>query len=150
MSNLPTPRLARLSSPDPHERDEFAYTELARRIAGGEEDHVLARLGDLMAASFSDPEIQARTLAALILAKVVSRDRVTNMAGQSSVTRWRDAFAAWYQSEENLRGWDDRVGRLHAIAHAADALGAFGRSPRLGPVVGQFDMNPLALSGLSR
>ncbi|HVD03617.1 MAG TPA: DUF2785 domain-containing protein [Candidatus Dormibacteraeota bacterium] len=134
MSNLPTASLlALLSSPDPHERDEVAYSELARRISVGDEDHALARLGDLMAARFSDPEIQARSFAALILAEVVDRDRITTLAGQCSVTRWRDAFAAWYESEEDLRGWDDRLGWLHALAHGADALGAFGRSPRLGP-----------------
>jgi hypothetical protein len=134
MSNLPTSSLVvLLSSPDPHERDEIAYIELARRIEDGDEDHALAQLGDLMAARFSDPEIQVRTFAALILAEVVDRDRITNLAGQSSVTRWRDAFAAWYRSEEDLRGWDDQLGWLHAIAHGADALGAFGRSPRLGP-----------------
>jgi len=134
MSNLPTSSLvALLSSPDPHERDEIAYTELARRIEGGDEDHALARIGDLMATRFSDSEIQVRTFAALMLAEVVDRDRITGLASQSSVTRWRDAFAAWYRSEEDLRGWDDRLGWLHAVAHGADALGAFGRSPRLDP-----------------
>jgi len=134
MSNLPTSSLlVLLSSPDPHERDEIAYTELARRIAGGDEDHALARLGDLMATRFSASEIQVRTFAALILAEVVDRDRITDLAGQPTVTRWRDAFAAWYRSEEDLRGWDDQLGWLHAIAHGADALGALGRSPRLGP-----------------
>ncbi len=134
MSDLPTSSLVTLlSSPDPHERDETAYTELARRIAGGDEDHALARIGDLMATRFSDSEIQARTFAALILAEVLDRDRITGLASQSSVTRWRDAFAAWYRSEADLRGWDDRLGWLHAIAHGADALGAFGRSPRLDP-----------------
>ncbi len=134
MSNLSTSSLlVLLSSPDPHERDEIAYTELARRIEDGDVDHALVRLGDLMASRFSDPEIQVRTFAALILAEVVDRDRVTSLASQSSVMRWRDAFAAWYGSEEDLRGWDHRLGWLHAIAHGADALGAFGRSPRLGP-----------------
>lgn len=125
--------LGLLRSPDPHERDDIAYTELVGRIESGEEDDGLAKLGDQMAAMFSEPQIQARTFAALILAEVVARDRITGLAGQSSVRGWRDAFAAWYRSEEDLRGWDKRLGWLHAVAHGADALGAFGRSPRLNP-----------------
>jgi hypothetical protein len=29
-----------------------------------------------------------------------------------------------------LRGWDDRLGWLHAVAHGADTVRAFARSPR--------------------
>jgi Protein of unknown function (DUF2785) len=48
------------------------------------------------------------------------------------VPRWQSAFAAWWRGEADLRGWDARLGWLHAVAHGADTLRAFGRSPRLG------------------
>ncbi|MHB8313426.1 MAG: DUF2785 domain-containing protein [Candidatus Dormibacteria bacterium] len=132
MSQLPTARLVELlRSSDPHQRDEVACSELTGRIQGGEEDANLSTLGDQMAAMFSDPEIQARTFAALILAEVVARDRITAGSDQSSVQGWRDAFSAWYRTEDDLRGWDHQLGWLHAVAHGADAVGAFGRSPRL-------------------
>ncbi|MFC9236573.1 DUF2785 domain-containing protein [Streptomyces decoyicus] len=34
-------------------------------------------------------------------------------------------FPAWYPSERDTRGWDDPLGRLHAVAHGADAAAAF-------------------------
>jgi hypothetical protein len=124
--------LAMLRSADPAERDQVAYLALVQRIASGAEDGDLAGLGDEMARRLTDPEIQARTFAALILAEVVGRDTVTGRAGAAAVLGWRDAFGAWYPAERDLRGWDERLGWLHAVAHGADALAAFGRSPRLG------------------
>lgn len=121
-----------LRSPDPAVRDDLGYVAMVQRIASGAEDAGLTGLGDEMALRLRDPEIQARTFAALILAEVVDRDRMTGQATAGAVLRWRDAFAGWYTSETDLRGWDDRLGWLHAVAHGADALGALGRSPRLG------------------
>ena len=130
---LPSATLVELlRSPDPDVRDEVGFSELARRISSGAEDENLVNLGEQMTAMFSDPEIQARTFAALVLAEVVDRDRITGGTGEPAVLRWRDLFAAWFRAEQDLRGWDDRLGWVHAVAHGADALGSFGRSPRLG------------------
>lgn len=123
--------LAMLRSADPGERDEVAYLAMVHRIGSGAEDGELVALGDEMARRLKDPEIQARTFAALILGEVVERDMETGRATAEAVLRWRDAFAAWYPAERDLRGWDERLGWLHAIAHGADALAVFGRSPRL-------------------
>jgi hypothetical protein len=125
--------LAMLRSPDPAERDDVAYVALTRRIAGGAEDGALVELGDELAQRLTDPEIQARTFAALLLGEVVARDTQTGRATAEAVLRWRDAFARWYPDEKDLRGWDEQLGWLHAVAHGADALAAFGRSPRLRP-----------------
>ncbi|MEU6232967.1 DUF2785 domain-containing protein [Kitasatospora sp. NPDC047058] len=121
----PTPALlaevsAALRSADPEIRDGLAYEQLCRwvpRLAAPE----LSALGDEMAGRLADPEIQARTFAPLVLAEVVD-------AGAYRPA-WRDAFARWYPAETDLRGWDERLGWLHAVAHGADLLAAFGRSP---------------------
>ncbi len=105
---------------------------MVQRMGSGAEDGDLVGLGDEMALRLKDPEIQVRTFAALILAEVVERDMASGRATAEAVLRWRDAFAAWYPAERDLRGWDERLGWLHAVAHGADALAAFGRSPRLG------------------
>jgi hypothetical protein len=42
-----------------------------------------------------------------------------------------EPFAAWWVAEADLRGWDDKLGWLHAVAHGADLAGAFGVSPGL-------------------
>jgi uncharacterized protein DUF2785 len=126
-----TDLLAMLRSADPAERDEIAYFGIVQRVAHGTEDGSLVSLGDEMAARLGDQEIQARTFAALILGEVIDRDRETGLASGAAVARWRDAFAAWYPAETDLRGFDERLGWLHAVAHGADTLAAFGRSPRL-------------------
>ena len=132
-----------LASPDPVLRDERAYPVLVTWIGRGDLDARLADLGDRAAATLRHPEIQARTFAALVLAAAVSRDTAaTAEAGAEAgagagvldavaVRRWRDAFAGWYAAEADLRGWDERLGWLHAVAHGADALDEFGASPRL-------------------
>jgi hypothetical protein len=68
----------------------------------------------------------------MVLAWVVLRDARTGHLGAGSVPRWRAGFASWWLTETDLRGWDDRLGWLHAVAHGADTVRAFGRSPRLG------------------
>jgi Protein of unknown function (DUF2785) len=124
--------LTMLRSAGPGERDEVACLAMVDRIGSGAEDGDLVALGDEMALRLKDPEIQVRTFGALILAEVVERDMTTGGATAEAVLRWRDDFAAWYPAERDLRGWDERLGWLHAVAHGADALAVFGRSPRLG------------------
>jgi hypothetical protein len=102
---------------DPVVRDELAYTVLECLIPELDED-LCRRLGDELASRFTAPELHVRSFAALVLAPIVKR----------GVFRadWLDAFEAWYPSEWDLRGYDDEAGWLHAAAHGADLLGAFG------------------------
>ncbi|WP_354640295.1 DUF2785 domain-containing protein [Kitasatospora camelliae] len=126
----PTPeRIRRVSlalrSPDPAERDDHAYAQLCRWVPELDEPERRA-LGDAMAERFTDPEVQARTFAPLILTKIVE-------AGTYDPA-WLAAFARWYPAETDLRGHDAELGWLHAVAHGADLLGAFGRCPGTDPV----------------
>lgn len=123
---------AMLTSPDPHVRDDTAYPILALWAARGVLDGQLRDLGDRMVDGLGHEETQARTFAAMILGWVVLRDARTGELAAGCVPGWRDAFAVWWRDEADLRGWDARLGWLHAVAHGADALRAFGRSPRLG------------------
>jgi hypothetical protein len=110
--------VAGLAAADPAVRDEKAYPELVALIRSGELDDRLVALGDTMVSRFGHPEIPARTVAPLILAAIVDHGVVED--------RWYTAFAGWWLAETDLRGWDDRLGWLHAIAHGADLAGAFG------------------------
>jgi hypothetical protein len=120
-----------LAAADPVVRDDTAYPVLALWTARGVLDGHLTTLGDRMAARLVDGEIQARTFATMILGWVVLRDARTGELDPGAVPRWRDGFAAWWAAESDLRGWDARLGWLHAVAHGADTARAFGRSPRL-------------------
>jgi hypothetical protein len=117
-----------LASPDPEVRDDYAYTAAARWIREGLLDEVLIELGDAAADRFIHPEIQARTFAPLILQCVLTRAQaVPGAVPEAAAERWWAAFARWYPSERDTRGWDDALGWLHAVAHGADAAAAFAR-----------------------
>ncbi|GIH06808.1 hypothetical protein Rhe02_48750 [Rhizocola hellebori] len=121
-----------LTSPDPVVRDETAYAQLWERIGAGEADGRLRAVGDRQAGQLAHPEIQARTFAPLILVAVLLRDEVIGELDAATVNEWRSAFADWYPHEKDLRGYDAKLGWLHAVAHGADAVEAFGRSRHLG------------------
>lgn len=115
-----------IRSRDPVVRDEQAFRLLTGWTPALEpaERHAL---GNLMTQRFDDPEIQARTFAPLILARIVE-------VGDYDPA-WLAEFAEWYPAETDLRGYDPELGWLHAVAHGADLLGAFGRCAQADPVL---------------
>ncbi|MEU7391640.1 DUF2785 domain-containing protein [Streptomyces tanashiensis] len=116
-----------LGDPDPLVRDGAPYTVLATWIARRViEKPRRLELGDEMAARFTDPRIEARTFAPLVLDMLVG-------AGDFKAS-WVDAFARWYPAEQDLRGYDETLGWLHAVAHGADLLAGFGLHPEAEPV----------------
>ncbi|WP_051366376.1 DUF2785 domain-containing protein [Hamadaea tsunoensis] len=120
----------KLTDPDPAVRDGYAYSRLWKLITDGELDGRIEPLGDAAAAHFDHPEVQARTFAPLVVALAVER----GLAGPAATLRWKDAFLAWWPAEQDIRGWDERLGWLHAIAHGADLAGTLGASPDVDPV----------------
>ncbi len=112
-----------LADPDPAVRDGPAYAVLATWLERGVLDAQLAGLGETMAARFTDPRVQARSFAPLVLAWVVERGGYDE--------RWLHAFERWYPAETDLRGYDPALGWLHAVAHGADLLGVLGRQPQV-------------------
>lgn len=116
---------AMLASPDPVIRDDYAYSAAARWLEEGHLDDILEELGDGAAGRFGHAGIQARTFAPLLLARVLTRSAASGTVPEAAVERWYDAYASWYPSERDTRGWDDTLGWLHAVAHGADAAAAF-------------------------
>ncbi|MEU6927753.1 DUF2785 domain-containing protein [Streptomyces sp. NPDC046374] len=115
-----------LADPDPEVRDGAPYGVLYTWLQSGViDERRRLELGDEMAARFGDAEIQARTFAPLVL------DMIVEAGGFSSA--WVDAFARWYPAEEDLRGYDEKLGWLHAVAHGADLLDRFGRHAEVDP-----------------
>ncbi|WP_112241367.1 DUF2785 domain-containing protein [Kribbella monticola] len=116
-----------LRSPDPAVRDGQAYSTLATWIGKGVlSTQQLRALGDEMVGRFGDEEIQARTFAPLILDSIVS-------AGVFEPA-WVPPFERWYVAEEDLRGYDPKLGWLHAMAHGSDLLGSLALVPAVEPV----------------
>ncbi len=64
-----------VASPDPHLRDDLAYPQLAARIRAAQvSDEQLVELGQVMVDRLRDPQIQARTFAALSLARIAEKN----------------------------------------------------------------------------
>lgn len=109
-----------LASADPSVRDGWAYLELAEGIGSGRFAQDCPRIRAAAIAHLGSTAVQARTFAPLMLAWLVD-------AGD----RDREAFEAvarWYPAESDTRGYDDRLGWLHAVAHGADYLGECART----------------------
>ncbi|MEV8376825.1 DUF2785 domain-containing protein [Kribbella sp. NPDC056861] len=116
-----------LRSPDPQVRDGQAYSTLATWIGEGVLDaDALRALGEEMVTRFADPEIQARTFAPLILDAIISQGVFE--------PSWVPPFERWYVGEEDLRGFDPKLGWLHAVAHGSDLLAALARVQAVEPV----------------
>lgn len=122
---------AMLASPDPAIRDDTAYLVLVIWTGRGVLDGHLGVLGDRLADRMRQGAIYERTFAAMTLSWVILRDARTGELDDQAVGRWLAAFASWWPRETDLRGWDAELGWLHAVAHGADTLRAFARSPRL-------------------
>ncbi|MCX5113235.1 DUF2785 domain-containing protein [Streptomyces sp. NBC_00378] len=115
-----------LRHPDPDIRDGAPCVVLRTWIQRDVIDKPLrAQLGTVMADRFDDPEIQARTFAPLVLDMIVGRGDFD--------PAWLAAFRRWFPAETDLRGYDPELGWLHAVAHGADLLGAFGLHPDVDP-----------------
>lgn len=132
LSDLVDELIDALCSPDPALRDEQAYPVLTAWIMAGSLDDQLSSLGERAVRLLAHSQIQARTFAALILAALVHRDTTADVVDTQTLLRWSDSFADWWLAETDLRGWDDQLGWLHAVAHGADVVGELGLSPRLG------------------
>lgn len=113
-----------LADPDPVVRDELAYTALEHLIPELD-DAGCGRLGNELADRLADPRLHVRSFAALTLAPIVRRGAFR--------PAWLEEFEAWYPRELDLRGWDAEFGWLHAAAHGAELLGAFGLHPAVMP-----------------
>ena len=115
-----------LASADPRIRDEQALPDLGDAIVAGDLTAVQRHwLGTAMVERLEHPEIQARTFAPLVLA-------ILTETGDTG-PRWVEEVARWYLAEQDLRGHDEQLGWLHAVAHGADFFQACARHPEVAP-----------------
>lgn len=110
-----------LGSADPAVRDGESLGRLCELVdTGALPQAQITRLGSLLVDRLSHPRVEARSFAALVLARIV-------LSGPSE-PEWFPRFANWYANESEISGYDPDRGWLHAVAHGADALATFGWS----------------------
>ncbi len=128
-----------LGSPDPVERDEFAYPILATWISEGVYDDLLAGLGDGMTAGLTQglgesetDSVFRRSFSALVLAECIERDNVESLVPPIKILEWGDRVTGWLVRERDVRGFVPGRGWAHAVAHGADVVGCLADSPHFG------------------
>ncbi len=124
-----------LHSPDPVLRDEIGFEGLQYWMRTDKLDTAtvqairVALLARLIA---PDPSGFARPFAALTLAEVARVDRLKPYLTPADRMALVTAGAAYLTSVRDYRGFDDKAGWRHGVAHAADLMVQLSLNPALG------------------
>jgi hypothetical protein len=123
-----------LSSPDPVERDELAFEALQAWMRAGELDtatmqELRTRLTSQLQAP--DPQGFARPFAALVLADVARVDRITPYLSDEQRAQLVGAATDYLRGVSDYRGFDEKQGWRHGVAHAADLMLQLSLNPAL-------------------
>jgi hypothetical protein len=128
--------LACLESPDPELRDRLGFEALSSWMRAdlltiptraAIRDTLVARLDS----DAPDTEGFAKPFAALTLSEVARTDLVTPWLTVQQRTTLVDASARYMESIRDYRGFDDREGWRHAVAHDADLMMQLARNRAL-------------------
>jgi hypothetical protein len=114
-----------LASPDPKLRDDVAFAAIqhwsrARQLAPATLQTIRATLVARLTAD--DPAGFARPFAALGLAEVARADRVTPFLSADERATLVRAGTAYLAGVRDYRGFDEREGWRHGVAHGADLV----------------------------
>lgn len=133
---------ARLGSPDPEWRDDIAYSVLAnwiyrqrivpederRRLLRSWQDNLTIGIGQR-----DDDTVLLRSFSALSLGVLAILDNETPYLDRETFNGLLGASLAYLRDEQDVRGFDARLGWLHSVAHTADLLKFLARSRHLQP-----------------
>ena len=129
-----------LGSPDPELRDDLAYSILASWIYRPNilqtpdlialEDEWRDNLKSGIGESGTDSVLK-RSFSALGLSLIAERDTKTPFLGALRYHQLLADALTYLQSERDLRGYDAKLGWIHANAHTADLLQGLAGSPML-------------------
>ena len=133
-------RLARaltacVGSPDPTLRDGIVFEGLQHWLRAKQ------LTPDTMRALAADPEAQLtapdpqgfrQPFAALMLSEVARADRIEAYLDPAARTRLLDSALAYFTSVRDYRGFDEREGWRHGVAHGADLMLQLSLNPAFG------------------
>lgn len=124
-----------LGSTDPTLRDKIAFEGLAawmrdKQLTPATVNAIRERLLPQLAADFPDPSGVQRPFAVLMLAEVVRVDRVEPFMTDAQLQQLVDASTRYLQSVRDYRGFDEREGWRHGVAHSSDVMLQLAVNPR--------------------
>lgn len=124
-----------LASPDPAMRDGIAFEALQYMMRHRQlSDATMLALGDDLEARLVAPEGEGfgRPFAALVLAEVARADRVQPYMTPARRAQLLSASIAYVSNIRDYRGFDEREGYRHGVAHAADLMLQLTLNPAFG------------------
>lgn len=124
-----------LGDPDPVLRDGMAYEALNAWMRAGKLD--AATLGQLRSSQLaalrqSDAAGFAQPFAALVLAEVARTDRIKPWLSEAERNELVAGASAYLSTVRDYRGYDEKEGWRHGVAHAADLMLQLSLNPALG------------------
>jgi uncharacterized protein DUF2785 len=127
--------VACLGSTDQELRDGVAFSALAawmrdKQLTPKTVGSIMDRLLALLAPGRADPAGVQRPFAALTLAEVVRFDRVEAFMTDRQLQQLVDVTTRYLQSIRDYRGFDEREGWRHGVAHTSDVMLQLAVNPR--------------------
>jgi hypothetical protein len=124
-----------LGSTDPALRDGIAFEALAawmrgKQLSPATVGTIRDRLVAHLAPDHADPAGVQRPFAALVLAEVARVDRVEPFMTDQQLQQLVDAGTRYLQSVRDYRGFDEREGWRHGVAHSSDLMLQLAVNPR--------------------
>jgi hypothetical protein len=117
-----------LGNPDPQLRDGIAFEALAawmrgKQLSPATVGKIRERLiPQLDASYFQNPQGVLQPFAALVLAEVARFDRVEPFMTDQQLQQLVDAGTGYLRSVKDYRGFDERIGWRHGVAHCSDLM----------------------------
>jgi len=140
-----------LDALDPKLRDDVGYTLLARWIVtdGVVPAPKMLELQErwtlrLKAEGRDDAAVLRRSFAALSLALLVARDNQEPYLDKAQFDGLLQATLTYFAAERDERGYDEKLGWIHATAHTADLLKFLARSRHLEPAQQRLVLDAIA------
>jgi len=123
-----------LDDPDPALRDGITYEALTQWMRAGNFDaEALRGLRDKLQAMLTEADGQGfrKPFAALVLSEVARTDRVAPWMTPVERAAMVEQAAGYIESVRDYRGFDDKEGWRHGVAHGADWLMQLSLNPAL-------------------
>jgi hypothetical protein len=124
-----------LGDPDPTLRDGIAFEAYAHWLRGRQlSNETMLWLADDLERRLTAPEGPGfeRPFAVLVLSEVARADRIEAYLTPERRAQLVNAATAYFSSVRDYRGFDEREGWRHGVAHGADLLLQLALNPALG------------------